>query len=118
MAHLELEAEVGAGNHVIKHTHAERSQRDREGEKNCKFVPQKKRRRETFEDKEGAEGDQGGVEEDARNYQGALCARAGREGKPLKEGQVLKAHLWALCLSSTYALSPRTVLSTLVLSYM
>ena len=33
MAHLELEAEVGAGNHVIKHTHAERSHSQRGGEK-------------------------------------------------------------------------------------
>ena len=33
MAHLELEAEVGAGNHLIKHTHAERSQSQRGGEK-------------------------------------------------------------------------------------
>ena len=44
-------AEVGAGNHVIKHT---QSKTERKGEKNCKFVPQKKKR-ETFGDKEGAE---------------------------------------------------------------
>ena len=110
MAHLELEAEVGAGNHVIKHTHAERSQRDRgRGGEKLQVRATKEEERHLKIRREGAE--TGLKKTLARNYQGALCARAGREGKPLKEGQVLKAHLWALCLSSTYALSPRTVLS-------
>ena len=63
-------AEVGAGNHVIKHTHAVR-----EGEKNCKFVPQKKKERHLKIRRGRGGGDDGdGVEEDslARNYQGAL----------------------------------------------
>ena len=94
MAHLELEAEVGAGNHVIKHTHAERSRRG--GEK-LQVRATKEEERHLKIRREGAETEL--KKTLARNYQGALCARACREGKPLKEGQVSKAHLWSLCIS-------------------